>query len=659
MEIFQKLNFKKLLGQLSTLENKLIAKGNQAGRRQGSLFEGGPKPEQTLAEKNPHHQYNLIDGEKELKKFLSQLKQQKEFCFDTETSNLDPFVSDLIGISFSWEKNIAYYLPIKTIKQIKNELKKIFADKKIQKIGHNLKFDIAVLARAGLKVNAVYFDTMVASYLLNPSSHQHGLDTLAFIELGHQMQLIEELIGKGKNQISLAEAPVEKVACYSCEDAIITWLLYQKFAKELDKQGMFGLFEKIDMPLVEVLAGVEKNGVKIDDKFLQKLSQKFAKKIKALEEETGKIAGEKFNLASPLQLKKILFEKMKIDPAGLGKTKTGISTGATELQKLAVWLRENKEDGKKRKIIDLLLAFRELSKLKNTYLDALPELINPKDGRVHTSYNQTVTATGRLSSSDPNLQNIPIRTELGRQIRKAFIAEAGYKILKADYSQIELRIVASLANDKKMLEAFENKVDIHTQTAAAINEVDIKEVTSEMRRAAKEVNFGVLYGMGAWGLAQRTGVSSQKAQEFINHYFEAFKGVKKYINETIEIAREKCYVETFYGRRRYIPEINSGVQQVRSAAERMAINTPVQGSASDLIKLAMIEIHKELPKISPKTKMILQVHDELVFEVPEKDIKKVAEFVQEAMCRVYKLRAPIEAEVSAGDNWGETEKIKL
>ncbi|MFA4871709.1 MAG: DNA polymerase I [Patescibacteria group bacterium] len=671
IEIFQKLNFKKLLGQLSTLENKLIAKGNQAGRRQGSLFEGGPKPEQTLSEKNPHHQYNLIDSEKELKKFLAQLKQQEKFCFDTETSNLDPFVSDLVGISFSWEKNIAYYLPIKTIKQIKNELKKIFADEKVQKIGHNLKFDVEVLeqyfpspcikgrVRERSKVNGVYFDTMVASYLLNPSSHQHSLDTLAFIELGYQMQLIEELIGKGKNQISLADVPVEKVACYSCEDALITWLLYKKFAKELERQGMFGLFEKIDMPLVEVLAQVEKNGVKVDDKFLQKISKKFDTKIKALEEETYRIAGEKFNLASPLQLKKILFEKMKIDPTGLGKTKTGISTGAAELQKLAGWLRENKEDGKKRKIIDLLLEFRELSKLKNTYLDALPELINPKDGRVHTSYNQTVTATGRLSSSDPNLQNIPIRTELGRQIRKAFVAEAGFKILKADYSQIELRIVASLANDKKMLKAFENKIDIHTQTAAAINDVEIKDVSPEMRRAAKEVNFGVLYGMGAWGLAQRTGISGQKAQEFITKYFKTFKGVRKYIDETIEMAREKGFVETFYGRRRYIPEINSGVQQIRSAAERMATNTPVQGSAADLIKLAMIEIHRELPKISPETKMILQVHDELVFEVPEKKVKKVAEFVQEKMCSVYKLRAPIEAEVSVGDNWGETEKIKL
>lgn len=361
------------------------------------------------------------------------------------------------------------------------------------------------------------------------------------------------------------------------------------------------------------------------------------------------MAGAEFNLASPKQLKEILFDKLKISTAGIGKTKTGLSTAAGELEKLQG----------QHKIIDLIIEFRELSKLKSTYLDALPAIASPIDNRVHTSFNQTVTATGRLSSSEPNLQNIPIRTETGGQIRKAFTAEPGFKILKADYSQIELRIVSSLANDRKMLEIFKAGGDIHTQTAALIHGIKPEEVTKEIRRTAKEVNFGVLYGMGAWGLSSRTGISNTEAQKFIYKYFQTFSGVKTWLDETVEIARDKGYVETLYGRRRFIPEINSSIGQVRGSAERMAVNMPIQGTAADLIKLAMIAIDKELPQVSPKARMVLQVHDELVFEVPEKDIKKVAKFVSDKMCSVMKLRVPIETEVSAGDNWGKTEKIKM
>ncbi|MFA5048058.1 MAG: DNA polymerase I [Patescibacteria group bacterium] len=659
VDTFQKFNFKRLLAQLSTLNSEKI----KISGGQGDLFapkeknSGNKKEEKMEAILEPtkkvgqdkigHQNYQLITNQEELKNFLATLKQQKDFCFDTETTNIDPFKAELLGISFCWQAGEAYYLPISLIGKAKKQLVEIFSDEKVKKIGQNIKYDMQILKQAGIETENVYFDTMVASYVLNPGQRQHNLDTLAFVELGYQMQSIEELIGCGKNQICLSEVAIEKVCWYSCEDADITFRLYQKLLPEIEEKNMTGLFHKLEMPLVEVLARVEENGVKINDKALKKLSGDFEERIKKLEQKIYKIAGVKFNVASPKQLKEVLFEKMEISTAGIGKTKTGLSTAAGELEKMRG----------QHKIIDLILEFRELSKLKNTYLDALPSLINKRDGRVHTSFNQTVTATGRLSSSEPNLQNIPIRSETGGPIRKAFIAEKGNKIMKADYSQIELRIVASLANDQKMLEIFQAGGDIHTQTAAFIHGLKAEEVTKEIRRTAKEVNFGVLYGMGAWGLASRTGISTAEAQDFICKYFATFKGVRKWLDETVELARESGYVETLYGRRRYLPELNSSMQQVRSGAERMAVNMPIQGTAADLIKLAMIEINNKLTEVSPKSKMILQVHDELVFEVPEKEVEKIAEFVREAMCSVMKLRAPIEVEVSVGDNWGETEKI--
>ncbi len=659
--LFQELNFKGLMKQLLTLAPE------KPSPIQGGLFDSPPKKKNDSLEKaeslntpkaNPKfsQDYRLIDKEN-IEEFLSELKKQTEFCFDTETTSIDSFRAKLLGISFSWQAGLAWYLPANIAKPIKKELATIFKDEKILKIGHNLKYDMEVLWEDGYEVNGIYFDTMIASYLLNSGSRQHNLDTAVFVELGYQMQSIEELIGKGKGQLSMENVPVEKVAWYSCEDADMTFRLYLKFKEELKKENFEGLFNNLEMPLLSVLARMEKNGVKIDGELLTDLSEDLTKKIKKIEKEVYKLAEMEFNLASPLQLKQVLFEKMKINGAGLVKTKTGISTGASELEKLSLWLKENREGEEKIKIIDLILEFRELSKLKNTYLDALPKLINPKDGRVHTSFNQTIAATGRLSSSDPNLQNIPIKSEIGQLIRKAFIAEKGFKILKADYSQIELRIVASLANDEKMLEAFKNKADIHTQTAAAINDVKPEEVTSNMRRQAKEVNFGVLYGMGAWGLASRTGISNAEAQDFINKYFEAFTGVRRYLDETVKLARKTGYVETIYGRRRYIPEINSGMAQIKNGAERTAVNMPIQGTAADMIKLAMIEIDKKLKNVSPKSRMILQVHDELVFEVPENEIEKVAGFIEETMCSVMKLRVPIEAEVKFGANWGETEKL--
>ncbi|MEK7168058.1 MAG: DNA polymerase I, partial [Patescibacteria group bacterium] len=491
-EIFQRLNFKRLLAQLSGLSGKVGVKGEQ-----GDLF--------SRSERKSSAEYVLVDNKKGLKDFLKELGEQKEFCLDTETTNIDPFRAELLGISFSWRKHRAFYLTKEMVKEAEKGLKNIFLDSKVRKIGHNIKYDLAILKQSGFDVENVFFDTMIASYLLNPGHRQHNLDSLAFVELGYEMQPITDLIGEGKKQVSLAEVPVEKVSWYSCEDADITFQLYLKLLKELNDQNMFGLFEKLEMPLVEVLRQIETNGIKVDDKLLKKMSSEVGKKIKELETKIHKLAETKFNIASPLQLKEVLFGKMGISTAGIGKTKTGISTAAGELEKLRG----------EHKIIDLILAYRESAKLKNTYLDALPKLINPRDQRVHTSFNQTVTATGRLSSSEPNLQNIPVRTPTGQKIRQAFIAEKGNLILKADYSQIELRIVASLANDPKMLKIFKEGGDIHTQTAAYINEIKPEEVTKELRRQAKEVNFGVLYGMGAWGLASRTGISNQRAVEFI------------------------------------------------------------------------------------------------------------------------------------------------
>ncbi|HNW09099.1 MAG TPA: DNA polymerase I [bacterium] len=635
--VFQELNFKSLLNQLSNLGPKVEIRGAQ-----GNLFADGAKKDRT-------QDYRLVDDQKSWEYFFRQIAKQKKFCLDTETTGLRAFEAKLVGVSFCWHAGQAFYLTEQIIAKNKPACQKLLGDEKIKKIGHNLKYDLEILDQAGIKAAGIYFDTMIASYLLNPNQRQHGLDNLAFAELGYQMQPIEELIGKGKDKISMAEVDKQAVCRYSCEDADMTWRLYQKMLPEIKEHGLDGLFHKLEMPLVEALIQIEKNGVKINDRLLKKLSADFDQRIKKLESKIHQLAETKFNVASPKQLKEILFGKMEISAAGIGRTKTGLSTAAGELEKLQG----------QHKIIDLILEFRELSKLKSTYLDALPRLINPSDGRVHTSFNQTVTATGRLSSSDPNLQNIPVRTETGGPIRRAFTAEKGFKIIKADYSQIELRIAASLANDKKMLKIFTDGGDIHTETAAFIHGLKPDEVTREIRRTAKEVNFGVLYGMGAWGLAQRTSISNTEAQKFIARYFSTFKEVRKWLDETIAIAKDKGYVETLYGRRRYLPEINSGIQPVRSAAERMAINMPIQGTAADLIKLAMIEINNGLAKVSPRTKFILQVHDELVFEAPEKDVKKVAVFIKDKMCSVMKLRAPIEVDVSVGDNWGETEKIDL
>ena len=632
VELFQEWNFKSLIARIPAAEKVIIG-------GQKSLFGREEKKEDFKIRKG----YYLVDDEKKFDEFVGELGKHKEFVLDTETDGIDPFRSNLIGMSFSWKEGEAYYVPVGVGDD--KRLKEILADGKISKIGHNIKFDLEVLERAGFELRGIIFDTMVASYLLNPGSRQHKLDTIIFTEFGHEMVPIESLIGKGKDEISMAEVEGLRVADYACEDADYTWRLYSKLKKELVRNKLMDLMEKIENPLIGVLAEIEKNGVMIDKKFLDKMSKDLKKRIVELESRIYKLAGSKFNVASPIQLKEVLFSKLKISTMGLAKIKTGVSTAASELDKLAGV----------HPIIDLIMEYRELSKLKNTYTDALPELVNPETGRIHTSFNQTVTATGRLSSSEPNLQNIPIRTELGRKIRQAFVAPRGYKIMALDYSQIELRLAAAMSGDRKMIESFRKKEDFHTRTAAEVFDIPMNKVNLEMRRKAKEVNFGILYGLGARGLAQRTGSSYDEALEFIDRYFMAYDELKEYLEETIALAHSQEYVETLFGRKRYLPEINATYQQMRSAAERMAINHPLQGTAADLIKMAMIKVDKLIRKEfkENEVKMILQVHDELVFEVKEGLVEKVGEMIQDEMETVDKLKVPIVVDVGVGKNWGE------
>ncbi len=646
IKLFRDWNFKSLIARIPAAE-KVITKG------QVSLFE---KADGKIdKQKKIRAGYHLIARTSELKELMDKLSRQAEFALDTETDGLNPFINNLIGISLAWREGEAYYVPqavLKANKALADDLKKFLADEKIKKIGHNIKFDLEVLQRAGYALKGISFDTMVASYLLNPGSRQHKLDTIVFNEFGYEMTPIEALIGpKGKKQLKMTEIEPEVVADYAAEDADYTWRLYKLLKKRLVENRLIDLMDKIEVPLIKVLAKMESNGMLIDKKFLEQMSRELAQKIKRLENKIYKLAGIEFNVRSPLQLKEVLFNKLNISTAGLAKTKTGISTAASELEKLRG----------RHKIIDLIEEHRELSKLKSTYTDALPELINPLTGRIHTSFNQTVTATGRLSSSDPNLQNIPIRSELGRQIRRAFIAPSGYQIMAIDYSQIELRIAAAMSGDKKMIEAFRRGEDIHTRTAAEVFEVSPDKVTPEMRRKAKEVNFGIIYGLGPRGLAQRTGMSYDEALFFIEKYFDIFSGLKEYLEETIALAHAQEYVETLFGRRRYLPEINAEHQGLRAQAERMALNHPLQGTAADLIKMAMIKVDKLIEdrfKLGD-VKMILQVHDELIFEVASRKIKTAAVQLADEMETVCKLRVPLKVEVKVGKNWGEAKKLEM
>ncbi len=591
----------------------------------------------------------IIDSRGKLKKFAEKLAEQRAFVFNLEMSGSGTAPSAAYGISFCFSEREAYYLDVASEKDWAIFLKKIFEDKKIEKFGHDQKSAVKVLAGSGINLEGIIFDTMIAAYLLNPGARDYDLDTIVPAKLGEKIVSLGQIIGTGRKKILPESLSAEKIAAYSCERAGAVWKLVEVLGAELEENNLLNLFREIEIPLIPVLAKMELDGVKIDAGLLEKKSVQAEKELAKISEKIFKAAKTKFNIDSPIQLRQVLFEKLKISTAGIGRGKTGLSTAAGELQKLKG----------AHPVIDLLMDYRELSKLRSTYFEALPKLVDPGTGRIHTSFNQTITATGRLSSSNPNLQNIPTRSEAGQVIREAFIASPGFKIMAADYAHIELRIIASMANDEAMIRAFCSGTDIHKQTASQIWGIPIEKVTPEIRQAAKTINFGVTYGMGARGLAEGAGITVEEARQFIAKYFTVYDGIRNFLDETKEKARDLGYVETLFGRRRYLPEIYSPIPMVRSEAERMAINMPVQGTAADLMKMAMIKIGKDLPKISPASKMIMQVHDELVFEVPEKEVGLVANFVKESMEKITELKVPVIAEVETGDNWGKTEKIKI
>ncbi|MFH0763517.1 MAG: DNA polymerase I [Candidatus Omnitrophota bacterium] len=590
--------------------------------------------------------YELIDNEKKFEKLVGELKKLKEFTFDVETTNVDPMLAELVGVSFSWKVGEACYVPANkyfNVDEVLAALKPVFENSHIHKTGQNIKYEYIVLANYGIELKGIKFDTMVASYVLNPSKLNHNLEDISFEYLNHKMTTpITDLLGKGKSAITMDKVDVDKAANYCCEDSDVTLRLEKVLEKEISGKDLGELFYKVEIPLITVLAVMEINGVSIDKVYLAGLSEEMDRKLNKLTKHIHEIAGEEFNINSPKQLSKILFEKLKLPV--IKKTKTGMSTDEEVLTKLASI----------HKLPKALLEYRELAKLKSTYVDTLPALVNPKTGRVHTNFNQTVTATGRLSSSDPNLQNIPIKTEEGRKIRKAFIPSSkNNTLLSADYSQIELRILAHLSGDKQLAKAFKEGLDIHAYTASLVFGVNENDVTPEMRGMAKTVNFGIIYGMSPYGLSQSLGIGVDKAKEFIDAYFERYPDVRQYLEGLVVEARESGYVTTILGRRRYIPEINSQDMRIRQFAERTAINTPIQGSAADVIKIAMIAINENLAKHKLASLMTLQVHDELVLDVPKEELKDVYKIVKAGMENVMKLKVPIEAHIEIGKNWLE------
>ncbi|WP_138429389.1 DNA polymerase I [Fodinibius saliphilus] len=589
--------------------------------------------------------YELVDTSKALVALVEKLSGKNRLCFDTETDGIDPMENELVGISLSTTPGVAYYIPVNVEegmpeKEVLETLAPLFKDENTLKIAHNYKFDYMMLNRAGLKIGGPAFDTMIAAYLID-ADQKLKMDTLAKEYLNYECISITELIGEGRKQKTMDEIAAADIKVYACEDADITLRLYERLSDALSDDDLDEIAETLEFPLMEVLARMEMNGVRLDKKMLEEFSQELREELIRLEETIYEKAGTEFNINSPKQLGEVLFDKMGL-PAGK-KTKTGqYSTAESVLKKLA-------DDYE---IPDLILEYRALKKLKSTYVDALPKLINEETGRIHTSFNQSIAATGRLSSSNPNLQNIPIRTPRGREIRKAFIADEGCQLLSADYSQVELRVIASIAEDENMMEAFNNDEDIHSRTAKEIFELDdIKDVTSNHRRKAKEVNFGIPYGVSAYGLANRLNISNTEGKEIIDQYFERFPGIQDYIDETKNFAKENGYVKTLLGRRRYIPQINSGNWNVRSFAERTAINMPIQGTAADIIKIAMINIQEYLEEEQLKTRMLLQVHDELIFEVPKEEADEVPEKLKELMESAYTLSVPLKVDMGLADNW--------
>ncbi|MGB3590183.1 MAG: DNA polymerase I [Nonlabens sp.] len=663
-EIFDELEFRraketmaKIFSKDAMVQAEVKATRNaeidSPGGGQFSLFDqpGGASNNESspTARKNletADHFYQLVEEGLGTALFLKTLMQQDSVCFDTETTSLNELEAQLVGIAFSWKAGRGFYLPFPedqvAAQELVDQLKPFFESTSIEKVGQNLKYDIKVLHKYGVRVHGQLFDTMLAHYLINPDM-RHNMDVLAETYLNYTPQSITALIGKkGKSQKSMRDIPVDQVKEYAVEDADITLQLKEYFTKELGQAGTDKLFKEIEMPLLEVLAAMEIEGINLDARFLGTLSRKLNEDIDQLQKDIYEAAGEEFNIGSPKQLGIILFEKMNLVDKPK-KTKTGqYSTAEDVLSYLAA----------DHEIIQKVLDYRGLSKLKSTYVDALPNQVNEQTQRIHTNYMQAVAATGRLSSTDPNLQNIPIRTERGRQVRKAFVPrDENYTLIAADYSQIELRIIAALSDETTMIEAFSKGEDIHASTAARVFNVPLEEVTREQRSNAKTVNFGIVYGVSAFGLSQQTGLDRSESKELIETYYKTYPRLKSYMSDQVDFARQQGYVETVLGRRRYLKDINSSNGVVRGAAERNAVNAPIQGSAADIIKIAMINIHKRFKELGCKSKMLLQVHDELVFDIHKDELAHMKVLIKDEMENAYKMSVPLDVEVGMGENW--------
>ncbi|MEK8178756.1 DNA polymerase I [Flavobacterium buctense] len=596
-----------------------------------------------------NHTYQIVQGDLGTKLFLQNLMNQTSVCFDTETTGIDTLHAELVGMSFSFEKGKAFYVPFPENREeaqtLADKFKPFFESETIEKIGQNIKYDLKILSNYGISVKGKLFDTMIAHYLINPDM-RHNMDVLSETYLKYSPKSIETLIGKkGKGQLSMRDVPLEDIKEYAAEDADITLQLKEIFSPILDRAETKKLFEEIEIPLIPVLAAMETEGIRLDVDFLKSMSVDMQKEINLFEQKIYETAGEKFNLASPKQLGEVLFDKMKIGGTKQKKTKTGqYATGEEVLSYLA----------NEHQIVKDILEWRQMVKLQSTYIEALPNQVDAKTQRVHTDYMQTVAATGRLSSNNPNLQNIPIRTERGRLIRKAFIArDENFTLLSADYSQIELRIIAALSGEENMIKAFQNNEDIHRSTAAKVFNVALEEVTKEQRSNAKTVNFGIIYGVSAFGLSNQTSLSRSESAALIDAYYKTYPKLKSYMSDQVDFARENGYVQTVLGRRRYLKDINSANAVVRSGAERNAVNAPIQGSAADIIKIAMINIHKKLTSENWQSKMLLQVHDELVFDVHNSELEKIKPLIKHEMENAFKLTVPLEVELGSGKNWLE------
>jgi len=653
-DLFRKLEFRTLTDQLNNLVGKMTPIMPQG--EQMDLFEDSESGQLSNNAAEPI-QTSLIDSSEDLAELIEALNQAEMIAVDTETTDTDVMRARLVGISLAVKPNLGYYIPVghKIGKQL--EMKKVFdalseplTNPDIGKAGHNLKYDYLVLKRAGLKISPLSFDTMIAEWLINPASRNLGLKNLSWVRLGYEMTHIEELIGKGRGQKTMDQVPISEAAGYAAADAAICLRLIPQLRKELQEHQAEKLFREMEMLLIPVLAAMEEAGIKLDENFFDRFSQELEDKLGEIESRIHEAVGYEFNLNSTQQLSEALFESMGLEPPDRArKTASGhYSTAASVLEAMSG----------QHPVIDWVLEYRELEKLRSTYVDALPEQINPETGRVHTSFNQTGTVTGRIASSDPNLQNIPTRTEIGRRVRNGFIAREGWQLLAVDYSQIELRIVAHMSQDEAMLAAFRAGQDIHATTAAAVNGIELDEVTPQMRRHAKAINFGLIYGMSAYGLTNATDLTLAEAENFIETYFEEFPGVKSYLDGIRETAAKQGYVETLLGRRRYFPNLARGASyNIRQREEREAINAPIQGTAADIIKIAMLRLSDEIEQAGLKAEMLLQVHDELIFEVPEEELEKTTDLVQQVMEGAYKLDIPLSTDAKAGASWGAMEKL--